>query len=49
MEKEARIQTLMAEGYSEMGEENRRLAEEAFPLAREIMLRDTKWEERSNG
>jgi hypothetical protein len=39
------IEALMAEGYREMAEENRRLAEEAFPLDCEMILRYTVWEE----
>ena len=39
-EEKARIQTLMAEGYRELAEENRREAEEALPLATEVVLRD---------
>ncbi len=48
-EEEARVQALMAEGYQEMAEENRRLAEEAFPIANEMLLRDTRWDERTDG
>ena len=39
-EEEAGIQALMAEGYRELGEENRLEAEEALPLTSEVMLRD---------
>ena len=39
-EEEARIEALMIEGYRELAEENRRLAEEAYPLASEVMLRN---------
>ena len=39
-EEEARLQALMAEGYREVGEENRREAEEALNLPREVSLRD---------
>ena len=39
-EEEARTQALMAEGYRELGEENRVEAEEALPLTSEVMLRD---------
>ena len=39
-EEEARLQALMAEGYREVGEENRREAEEALNLTREVALRD---------
>jgi metal-responsive CopG/Arc/MetJ family transcriptional regulator len=48
-EEEARIQALMEEGYREMAEENQRLAEEAFPLASETVLRHTQWDERPDG
>lgn len=48
-EEESRIQALMAEGYREMGEENLRLAEEAFPLASETLLQHTQWDERARG
>ncbi|MCH8185390.1 MAG: CopG family transcriptional regulator [Chloroflexi bacterium] len=48
-EERARVQALMAEGYQEMAEENRRLAEEAFPPAGETVLRDTKWDEPTDG
>ena len=39
-EEEARVQALMAKGYSEMGEENRREAEEALNLTNAVVLRD---------
>jgi len=39
-EEEARTQALMAEGYREMGEENRREAEEWLKLTRGVVLRD---------
>jgi metal-responsive CopG/Arc/MetJ family transcriptional regulator len=42
------LHALMAEGYREMAEENRRLAEEGFPLTAETMLRNTKWDEGSS-
>lgn len=48
-EKRARIQALMEEGYREMAEENRRLAEEAFPIASEAIRQNTKWDERASG
>ncbi len=40
------MRALMEKGYREMAEENRRLAEEAFPLASAMLLRQTKWNER---
>lgn len=40
-----RIEALMAEGYKEMAEENSRLAEEAFPLVSETILKYTEWDE----
>lgn len=43
-EEEARIRALMIEGYREMAEENLSLAEEAFPLAAETLLRNTRWD-----
>ncbi|MCH8109450.1 MAG: CopG family transcriptional regulator [Chloroflexi bacterium] len=39
-EEEARVQALMAKGYSEMGEENRQEAEEALNLTNAVVLRD---------
>lgn len=44
-EEEARIQALKEEGYRELAEENRRMAEEAWPLACEMMLKYTRWDE----
>lgn len=41
----SRIEALMAEGYSEMAEENRRLAEEAFPFVSKTVLKYTEWDE----
>jgi hypothetical protein len=41
-------QALMAEGYQEMAEENRNLAEEAFMLVSEAVLKYTQWNEESN-
>ena len=48
-EEKAVIEVLMAEGYREMADENRRLAEEAFPIASEMVLRHTQWDERPDG
>lgn len=42
-EEEERIRALMEEGYREMAEENLRMAEEAFPLASEMIRRSTGW------
>lgn len=39
-EEEAHLQALMAEGYQQMGQENRREAEEALRLTSEVVLRD---------
>ena len=39
-EDQARIQGLMAEGYKEMSNENRREAGEAIALSSEVVLRD---------
>ena len=44
-EEEARTEALMVEGYREMAEENRRMAEEAFPLAAETLRQNTQWKE----
>ena len=44
-EEKARIEALMAEGYREMSEENRREAEEFFPLVSETILKYTEWDE----
>ena len=44
-EEEAIILALMEEGYHEMAEENRRLAEESFPLTSQMMRRNTIWDE----
>lgn len=38
-EEEGRVRELMAEGYREMAEENRRDAESALSLTSEVMLR----------
>lgn len=48
-EEEARLQALMEEGYLEMAKENRRLAEESFPLASEMLRQNTQWGERASG
>ena len=48
-EEKARLEALMAEGYKEMAEENRRLAEEAFPLVSETILKYIEWAERTLG
>ncbi len=48
-EEESRIQALMAEGYEEMAEENRSLAEESFPMVGEQVSRSTKWDGGANG
>lgn len=39
-EEEGRVRELMAEGYREMAEENRRDAEAALSLTSEVMLRN---------
>ncbi|MCL5074355.1 MAG: type II toxin-antitoxin system HicB family antitoxin [Chloroflexi bacterium] len=49
MEEQRCIQALMEEGYREMAEENRRIAEEAFPLTSEMIRRNTRWDERADG
>jgi len=48
-EEQMRLHALMEEGYREMAEENRRLAEDAFPLASEMIIQTTRWDEPSNG
>lgn len=47
-EEKARLDALMAEGYKEMAEENRKLAEEAFPAASEMIRKHTQWDERAH-
>ncbi len=44
-----RIEALMIEGYKAMAEEDRRLAQEAFPLVIENLRKNTSWDEPSNG
>lgn len=48
-EQEAGVRSLMAEGYQEMAEENRRLAEDAFSLASEMIEGNTAWGEETDG
>ena len=48
-EEAARVEALMAEGYRETAEEDRSLAEEAFPQASEMMRKNTRWDERAGG
>ncbi len=48
-EEETRIQRLMAEGYREMAEEDRRLAEAAFPMVSESLERHAPWDDRTEG
>ncbi len=43
-EEEAEIQALMAAGYQEMAEKNRRLAEAALPLVGEMLRQNTRWD-----
>ena len=38
------LQRLMEEGYREMAEENRRIAEESFPETSEMLLKHTQWD-----
>ena len=51
IEKEVREQVsdLMAEGYQESAQENRQLAQEAFPLASEGIMKTATWEEPNDG
>ncbi|MBI2917662.1 MAG: hypothetical protein HYY01_06665 [Chloroflexi bacterium] len=44
-----RIEAAMAEGYREMAEENRREAEEAWPLVVATMRKYIRWDEPANG
>lgn len=48
-EEQVRIRALMEEGYRETAEENRRLAEEAFPLASGMLRKSTRWDEGADG
>ena len=48
-EEQARIDALMADGYREMADENYRLAEEAFPLASEMIAQSTEWKDDADG
>ena len=43
------IHALMAEGYKEVAEENRLLAEEVFPFASETIRCNTQWDEGPSG
>lgn len=47
-EEEARLHMLMEEGYREMAEENSSLAQEAYPLASEMISRNSRWTEESD-
>lgn len=51
LQEEARVRTeaLMEEGYREMAGENRRLAEEAFPMTGDLLGRTTEWNEDTRG
>ena len=44
-EEKARTEAYMAEGYREMAEENRCLAEESIPLVAEMLEGHTRWDE----
>ena len=46
---EVRVQALMAEGYRVMAEEDHLLAEEAFPLASDMLVRHTRWDAPTDG
>ncbi len=48
-EEEARIQALMEEGYREMAEEDRQIANEFSPLVAESLRKNTQWDEKPNG
>ena len=51
IEKEVKdqVRALMAEGYQESAQENLRLAQEAFPLASDVIMKTTTWEEPTDG
>jgi len=51
LQKEARslAEALMEEGYREMSQENRRLAEESFPATGELLGRTTEWNQEARG
>ena len=51
IEKEVKDQecALMAEGYRQSALDNRRLANEAYPLASEGIAKSTSWEETNDG
>ena len=51
IEKEVKDQerALMAEGYQESARENLHLAQEAFPLASDVIMRTTTWDEPNDG
>jgi len=48
-EERARVEALMEQGYRDMAEEDRRLAEDAFPLAGEMMRKSARWGKRADG
>ena len=48
-EEEAQIRALMEEGYREMAEEDRRLAEETFGLASEMIAHHAEWDQPTDG
>jgi metal-responsive CopG/Arc/MetJ family transcriptional regulator len=48
-EERARVEALMIEGYKAMAEENRKLAQEVFPLVVENLRKNTSWDEPPNG
>jgi metal-responsive CopG/Arc/MetJ family transcriptional regulator len=47
-EERVRVEALMEVGYREMAQENRRLAEQEFPAAAQLIKRSTRWK-RSRG
>ncbi len=51
IEKEVKdeVRALMAEGYQESAQENRHLAQEAFPLASDAIMKTTTWDEPNDG
>ncbi len=48
-EEEAIVLMLMEQGYHELAEENRLLAEEAFPITSQMIGQNTVWDEKADG
>ena len=47
-EERDRIDAMMETGYREMADENRRLAEDSFPLAADMIRKQSRWAERAS-